>query len=42
MGTSREGAKRTPWPPARGESGNQVELKVIDLCVFGGAGGGQL
>ena len=38
MGTSMEVAKRTPWPPARGESGNQVEWKVTDLCVLGGVG----
>lgn len=42
MGTSMEVAKRTPWLPARRESGNQVEPKVTDWCVFNGVGGSQL
>jgi hypothetical protein len=33
MGTSVEITKRMLWQPARGESRNQVELRVTDLCV---------
>ena len=39
MGTSVEVARRALGPPARGESGNEVEPKVTDSCVFNGVGG---